>query len=223
MKNYDAILFDFDFTLVDSSQGIVLCAQHAFDRMGFDVDDQAIIDAIGMPLPEKYHHITGDNEASAGAHFMQLFMQKQPELMTDNTSLFAEVPAMLQQLNSHGHAVGIVSTKTTEPIYELLHRESLAEHFHCVVGGEHVTRHKPDPEGIHIAMKDLNVPHERVLFVGDSIYDAGAAEQAGVDFVATLSGRTPASAFDAYPCLAVVGSLSELHDATARASKIVIS
>lgn len=210
MKQYDAILFDFDFTLVDSSQGIVLCAQHAFDQMGFKIKERDITHAIGMPLPEKYQHLTGDDDKAEGQRFMQLFMQKQPELMTDNTTLFTGVPEVLQLLSTKGHAIGIVSTKTTRPIYELLHREELAHHFHCVIGGEHVKRHKPDPEGIKLALGELNLPSERVLFVGDSIYDAGAAQQAGVDFVATLSGLTPKSTFAAFPSVAIVESLNEL-------------
>ncbi len=209
MKNYDGILFDFDYTLVDSSKGIVLCAQHAFEHMGFRIKSDDILDAIGMPLPEKYHHLTGDSEAQGGHRFRQLFMQKQPDVMTDNTHLFPGVADALEGFSSKGVSLGIVSTKTSAPIHELLQRESLSHHFDCVIGGEHVSTHKPDPEGIYLALEALALSAHNAVLIGDSIYDAGAAKNAGIDFIASLTGKTSRSAFEAFP---KVGALDALQD-----------
>lgn len=35
MKSYQAYLFDFDYTLADSSKGIVMCYRNVLERHGF--------------------------------------------------------------------------------------------------------------------------------------------------------------------------------------------
>ena len=43
MKSYQAYLFDFDYTLADSSKGIVMCYRNVLERHGFhQVDDLSI-------------------------------------------------------------------------------------------------------------------------------------------------------------------------------------
>ena len=79
------------------------------------------------------------------------------------------------------------------------------------MGGEDVSRHKPDPESLLLAMEQLGVGPEEVLYVGDSVSDARAAQRAGVRFVAALSGPTPREAFEGDAVYAVIESLIDLN------------
>ena len=48
MKSYQAYLFDFDYTLANSSKGIVMCYRNVLERHGFhQVDDLSIKRTIG--------------------------------------------------------------------------------------------------------------------------------------------------------------------------------
>jgi len=62
------------------------------------------------------------------------------------------------------------------------------QYFDVIVGGEDVAAHKPDPEGLLKAISMVGCQKEEVLFVGDSTVDARTAKNAGVDFVAVLTG-----------------------------------
>ena len=77
----------------------------------------------------------------------------------------------------------------------VLDRLGLAETVDLVVGSADVTRHKPDPEGLLLALNQLEVRPEHALFCGDTVMDAGAAQNAGTHFAAVLGGTTPAEAF----------------------------
>ena len=61
MKNlYNVYLFDFDYTLADSSQGIVTCFRHVLNRHGYwNVDDFAIKRTIGKTLIESFSILSG--------------------------------------------------------------------------------------------------------------------------------------------------------------------
>ena len=64
-----------------------------------------------------------------------------------------------------------------------------------MIGSADVHRHKPDPEGLLLAMERLGVSPGDTLFCGDTVLDAGAAQNAGCHFAAVLNGTTPAAAF----------------------------
>ena len=52
---YTAYLFDFDYTLADSSAGIVLCFRIILERLHYtDITDDAIRRTIGMTLEEAF-------------------------------------------------------------------------------------------------------------------------------------------------------------------------
>lgn len=60
MRQYKTYLFDFDYTLVDSSNGIVMCFRHVLDKHGYkNVDDRAIKRTIGMTLDDAFALLTG--------------------------------------------------------------------------------------------------------------------------------------------------------------------
>jgi phosphoglycolate phosphatase len=73
-----------------------------------------------------------------------------------------------------------------------------------------VSIHKPDPRGLLRAAEHLGYVPSEVLYVGDSVIDAEAAQRGGMSFVAVLSGVTPREAFKGYGTVAVINTLNEL-------------
>jgi phosphoglycolate phosphatase len=58
---YRALLLDFDFTMGDSAEGIIYCANTALKGMGLEERSrERIMSTIGYSLREKYIRLTGD-------------------------------------------------------------------------------------------------------------------------------------------------------------------
>ena len=58
MMNYKTYLFDFDYTLADSSRGIVTCFRNVLNRHQYtNVTDEAIKRTIGKTLEESFSTI----------------------------------------------------------------------------------------------------------------------------------------------------------------------
>ena len=56
MNKYRTYLFDFDYTLADSSKGIVLCFQNVLHNNGYtDVDNHTIKRTIGKTLEDSFY------------------------------------------------------------------------------------------------------------------------------------------------------------------------
>ena len=64
----------------------------------------------------------------------------------------------------------------------------LIGHVDVVIGADSVTRHKPHPEPVLVALERLGAPRETAIFVGDSPHDVAAGNAAGVTTVAALWG-----------------------------------
>jgi phosphoglycolate phosphatase len=82
--------------------------------------------------------------------------------------------------------------------------------FAVVIGGEDVSNHKPDPEGLIKAMAILDTTPEQCFYIGDSRIDADTAERAQVEFIAVLSGVTKKEEFRYAKTHSVLNNLYEL-------------
>jgi phosphoglycolate phosphatase len=207
------VIFDFDYTLADSSRGVLECINHAFK--GMDLPKVAAEDAqrtIGLSLPNILVTLAGREQEGRAGEFAHLFVEKANEVMTDLTFVFEDVPEVIKRLRKEGVNLGIVSTKFRRRIEEILGREDLLEPFDVIVGGEDVSRHKPDPEGLLAAIERLGGSPSGSLYVGDSVTDAETARRAGVPFAAVLNGVTPREAFKDYPAYKILDNLGELID-----------
>ncbi|MFH1743707.1 MAG: HAD-IA family hydrolase [bacterium] len=214
MKNhFDAVIFDFDYTLADSSKGVVECMNFAFSRLGLPVlSADRICPTIGLSLPDAFIELVGREHSIQADEFARLFISRADEVMTDLTTIFEGVPETLNLLKKRGKTLGIVSTKFRYRIEGILCRDNLLELFDVIVGGEDVSKHKPSPEGLLKAAEELRSVASNPLYVGDSVTDAETAKRAGMPFVAVLSGKTPKSRFDGYELYAVIENLAALPD-----------
>ncbi|MEG1072641.1 MAG: HAD-IA family hydrolase, partial [Oscillospiraceae bacterium] len=107
--------------------------------------------------------------------------------------------------------LGVVSSKHTGMLVEIMEQHHLTDKMDAVLGGDVVTHGKPDPEGILIALERTGMEKCQVLFCGDTVIDAATAQNAGVDFCAVLNGTTGAPAFAEYPHVHIAPNLPELQ------------
>jgi phosphoglycolate phosphatase len=210
---YEAVIFDFDYTLADSSRGAVECINYALRCLGLPVaPPEAIYRTIGLSLAETLTALAGRAEAGRSEEFARLFKRRADEVMIDATVLFENVPLAIRRMREGSLKLGIVSTKFRYRIESVLIRDGLLDAFDVIVGGEDVARHKPDPEGLLKAAEKLGCPTSRALYVGDSVTDAETAQRCGFPFAAVLSGVTRREEFAGYPAVRVLGDVSALAD-----------
>ena len=208
-----AILFDFDYTLADSSKGVFECVNYALEKMGFPKSQYLrVCKTIGMSLPLTYAYLTDRDDEKEIETFKNLFVEKADQVMSDNAEIFEFVPQTLKKLKSHGLTLGIVSTKFRYRIESILNRENLIGYFNVIIGGEDVNSHKPDPEGLKMALGKLTISSENCVYVGDSCVDGELSVQGNVHFVAVCTGTTKPEEFKKFDPLFVCDSLKQIPD-----------
>lgn len=207
-KTYKAYLFDFDYTLADSSRGIVMCFRNVLAMHGHDgISDGSIKRTIGKTLEESFTILTGIDDKETLAAYRKEYVAQADRLMTANTVLFPETLDVLSRLKERGARIGIISTKYRYRIMELLGKKLPEGFLDIIVGGEDVKIPKPSPEGLTFAISHLGLEAADVLYCGDSTVDAETARNAGVDFAGVLHGMTTREELEAYPHAGIVTSL----------------
>jgi phosphoglycolate phosphatase len=212
-QGFCVVIFDFDYTLADSSYGAMECINFALNVLNIPpASYKAVCQTIGLSIPETFLHLAGLEHRQKSAEFAHLFKERADEAMAERTVIYPTLSSTIKALK-HAHVkMGIVSTKYRYRIEDILRREEMLSFFDVIVGSEDVQVHKPDPEGVRIAIERSEVSAQQALYVGDSVVDAETALRGKIPFVAVLTGVTQRQAFDSYKPLNIVSDLKELTD-----------
>lgn len=207
---YNAVIFDFDYTLGDTTDGIVKSVDYALEYLGYaEKSVSEIKKTIGLSLKETFSTLTDCRDNEQSERFVKLFREKADEVMTESAVLYDRVPEILRELHKT-LKIGIVTTKFHYRIEAILRKFSIEESVDVIIGGEDVKEEKPSPEGLLKAVDMLGADKSRVLYVGDSCVDAAAAQSAGIDFAAVLTGTT--TDFSDYKSILVADNLRRIFD-----------
>ena len=207
----EAILFDFDLTLADSSGGVTECANHALRALGLSAAEPAAVRrTIGLSLAHSFRALSGNDDPGLGAAYAKHFGEHADRVMAQLVCLYPGVADTIADLRGRGLRTAIVSTKFRYRIEDILERAELSGLVDVIVGGEDVAQHKPHPESLQRALRLLDVHPSRAVYVGDHPVDAQAAAAAQIPFVGVLTGATDAQAWAAFAPLRIIADVTEL-------------
>ncbi len=205
------MIFDFDLTLVDSTKAVAACVDFALGKLGYPpVTPDVVRGTIGLDLDATFEALTGETGGDARSRFRDLFIQRADQVMVARTELMEGAQSAIVRLREAGARLAIVSTKYRYRIEAILHRHGLGDHFATIVGGEDTGAHKPDPEGLVLALGALGLGGPEAVYVGDHVVDAEAAMRASIPFVGVLSGTRSPADFGRFPHVGVLSGVSEL-------------
>ncbi len=181
-----AVLFDLDGTLVDSIDLLVASMEYAYEGRERKPPLAEWLALIGTPLDAMLARwADGPADVDAlRARYREHQLAKHDEML----KLYPGMVETVRSLHADGHPLAVVTSKLEVGARRALKFARIEECFAAVVGIDHTTRHKPDPEPVHFALSRLGVPAAQAMFVGDSTHDMQAGRAAGVYTVAALWG-----------------------------------
>ncbi len=175
---YKALLFDFDGTLLDTNELIIESYLHILgDKFPGKYDRDSVIPFLGPSLQETCEAIDPTQTDSLILSYREWNLEHHDQMVAP----FDGVVETLHKLKNDGYKLAIVSTKRREMIERGLQLMGCQSLFDTIVGLEDVSRTKPDPEPILLALEHLNVSKEDALMIGDNFHDIVGGQNAGVD------------------------------------------
>ena len=185
-----AVLFDLDGTLIDSAYDIgavcnLVAKQYGYAPMAMtDIRPFVGQGSWGVLAAITGLDSTNQHLAQMREEVLKLYAQSQ----YTHTALFPELRPMLQQLNNAGIVWGIVTSKPRIPSMAIIERDLDMAFCHTLVSRDDVVAIKPEPEGLLLAIHQLQLERRDTLYVGDNFVDVLAARSAGMPCVAVGYG-----------------------------------
>lgn len=212
---YDLYIFDFDYTLGDSTDGIIGSSNYATEKMGYGIySDDAIRRTIGLTLEQTFYTLTGESpsdlNSAKASEFRRLFIERADHIMTPSTEFLPGAVETLEALKEKGHFTAIVTTKINRRIKDIFNKYAVSHLIDYIVGFDDVKIGKPDPQGVYSVLERTGVSPEKTLYIGDSVVDAKTAMNAGISFAGVTTGSTTENELSVFPYILITKDIREI-------------
>ena len=186
-----SILFDFDGTIMDTNEIIIQSWQHTFRTLrGEEANRDDIIATFGETLDYSMENFFPEVSLDVS---LPIYRNFQRENFITNIKLFPGIRELLDELHSRGYTMSMVTSRLRFTTEQALEEFDLGKYFAYVVTADDVTRPKPDPQAVDMALDRVGGEAESTILIGDTIHDILCAKNAGVtsalvDWSITLGG-----------------------------------
>jgi 2-phosphoglycolate phosphatase len=208
-----AVLFDFDGTLFDASEAIHRSFNAALRDAGHAAwPMERLLPLIGRPLFEMFRIAVPDSTSEQREEWIRIYRAVFLPISVTLTRPLPGLHACIAALRKSGCTLGIVTNRSGPGARPILAGFQLADAFETVVGLDDVTRTKPDPEPVLLALARLGAPAKTAVLVGDTPEDMTAACAAGVRAIGVLTGSSSAESLVGAGAWFVLPDLTALPD-----------
>lgn len=192
----EAILFDFDGTIVDTTELIHESMRRATGEvLGRELSRETLMANVGQPLPRQME-LLADGQPEKTEELLEVYLHHNEELHEGLIREFPNVGISLARLRDAGLRLAVVTSKRRFSVEMALDSfPELRDVFEVFVTLEDTAEHKPLPAPLLKGLELLgDVSAERAAYVGDAPFDVAAAHAAGVMSVAVSWGAFTAEA-----------------------------
>ena len=185
---FDAVLFDFDGTLADSMDSILLCIRHALDDVGIPYTEAQLRKMVGPPFRLAMRELYGVTDEERVERLIKIY-RTEYEHGGWHCDLFAGIEDMLKALRESGVRLAVATSKPLKFTDQIVDGLNLRKYFDFVGGAESDDSRDRKADVIEYVLAAFApVDRSRVLMVGDRLYDIDGAKETGVVSAGVLWG-----------------------------------
>lgn len=187
------ILFDFDGTIADSSECAIISTQRAFSEMKLPVPTaEQIVHLMGIPIEQSFKEMGASQLIlSDFEKLLSIFRNIYRVESENHIKGFPNMTESLIELKNQGKKIAIVTSKKTDVAIRNINQLGIEKYIDFVVGADQVTKPKPNPECILVALDFFGISKhslQKVIMIGDTTFDIIAGKSANVDTCAVTWG-----------------------------------
>jgi pyrophosphatase PpaX len=157
-------------------------------HLGEVLPDERWISGMGTPLVTQLRDFARDDREAAA--MLETYSVFQRGVHDEMVKPFPGARAVVQELASQGSRVAVVTSKRGTVARRTMEVCGLWDDVELLVSADDVSRGKPDPEPVLLALEALALSDcaDEVVFVGDSPFDLQAGRAAGTRTAAASWG-----------------------------------
>lgn len=201
-----AVIFDLDGTLLDVRKGLLWQFRELtkqYDGVEITAEDIA---RVAHATTEELVRSLVKNKDVPFEEICARHAELRQESYDRFLKLYEGVDELLPILKRMGIDVAAL-TAGNKMTVGCLERLGIHHHFDVVIDASHVKHTKPDPEGLHLILKQLGHKPHQVVMVGDTVADIVVGQRAGAGKTVGVS-----HGFGQVAALTAAGADHIIHD-----------
>lgn len=179
-----AFIFDLDGTISDTVPYIVEISKKMCGIYNIEMSEEQIRSYIGWPLMDVGETVIGPGRGQEYSDAFQAMYMSGGEQLT----AFPGMVELLRQLKASGAKVAVCTSKRRISAESTVEKVGVLPYLDALVYSELTERHKPFPDPALLAAELLDEQPEQCVFIGDSHYDIGCGNAAGMTTCAVTWG-----------------------------------
>lgn len=190
----EAVLFDFDGVVLDTSDQLFQGYKKIFDRYNAKYTEKDFNEIYGLKTKEHFKKIFLDNNIKiSNTEVNELVTERDEyyrELCSKNLKALPGVNNLLKELKNNGLKVGLASSSSKGNLNFLLPKIGLYTYFDQIIAGTDVSNGKPNPEIYLKTCERLEVNPSDCVGIEDTEIGVNALKNASIkSIVVTLTNR----------------------------------
>ncbi len=204
------LIFDWDGTLIDSSEKIITCMQRAANTAALpSLSDEKVKSIIGLGLPEAIYSLYPDVDAAGRELFREHYAKHYIEADLIPCEFFPDVMDTLEHFKREGHIITVATGKARRGLSRIMMNMKLLDFFHGSRCSDE-TQSKPHPQMLQELLQEFSTHADDALMVGDTTFDMEMAQRANIPRIGVSYGVHEAAALKRYEPIAVIDCFVEL-------------
>ena len=211
-KGYLLVIFDWDGTLIDSVSNIVTAFERAAVQMGLPVLDYELYKGIiGLSLNKIVQTLYPQLNDTEVVAYRDAYQNHYLDLEQCPSMPYPGVTDGLSSLRKSGLKMALATGKRRVGLTHSLKMNSYQSFFDASKTADDA-HSKPHPMMLEQLLQELQIPAERALMVGDSIFDLSMAAHAKIDSAAVTYGAQNKRTLKKNQPIFIADSFHELID-----------
>ena len=176
-------IFDFDGTLFDSVDDVVICLDKTLNKHNFPtLTKKEYNNCLGGNIDETMSCILGSNSSPENIDLIKNTYEKcYSESKKENTKPFPKIHDILKSLVENNILIAINSNRKTDSIKYFTDKFFSDISFILIEGHNPEYPSKPNPIGVNKIIKKADVNLDETVYIGDSKTDISTASNAKID------------------------------------------
>ena len=176
-----AVIFDMDGTMLDTEHVKEEGLKYVGESLNVKIDDQTLTQIRGTNntrlkeiLCNKFEGLNVEKLLETREKYVEKYFENNP--IETKKGLIE----LLEFLKNHDYKMAVASSSNLEVIKKYLKKVGVVDYFDVIIGGDIVTKGKPDPEIYSKCIEQLNLSKEECIGVEDTANGVLSIHRAGM-------------------------------------------
>ena len=213
MKNFDAVLFDFDGTVADTGKGVFRSISYAIEKCGLPpLSEESLRTFIGPPLHDSFRRECHINDEELIETLVSHYREAYSAGGIFEFDIYEGMEQLFSDLHDAGVKIGVASSKPINFINIILEKTGLDKYFDTAAGSDPRYADSDKTTIVRSCISSFSLPEgSSYLMVGDRCFDIIGAHNAGIPCAAVLFGYGSRQEFEENNADYIVANADELR------------